>query len=342
MNKIEISLELKNKHLTFLKKKKNGYTEEKKMDKNSYYKNCLYYKILDDANYDSSLSSSTYTLVRKFLCDNFDIIAVGKPKELINLSDSLKDKVLQNEGMQNSAVTSSNLNKLLKKIYNYEIFQNTKCNDWNPHLYTKILTIIICPYCNCQYAYTIDEQPVKIRPTLDHFFSQSDYPLLSLSIYNLIPSCSICNSTLKGRTKFDLDNYFHPNLDNISDHFLFVRDIGYSGENNIDYYSQILGLSNGYKLKMNSENFDSKHKMKNQNDIFHITRRSEELLDFLNENIMTYIKSKSIYVESLEKEYNLNITNSDVYSKFKIDNYNEKILSKLVDDIINKELSYAK
>lgn len=54
------------------------------------------------------------------------------------------------------------------------------------------LDIKTCPYCNLSYTYaTVSGK--KRRPQLDHFYSKTKYPALSLSFYNLIPSCPYCN-----------------------------------------------------------------------------------------------------------------------------------------------------
>lgn len=73
-----------------------------------------------------------------------------------------------------------------------------------------------CTYCNRQYIITIDGKNNSeriARPQLDHWFSKELYPLLSLNIYNLIPCCSICNSSIKGNAIFKLDTHIHPYLD---------------------------------------------------------------------------------------------------------------------------------
>lgn len=72
-----------------------------------------------------------------------------------------------------------------------------------------------CTYCNRQYVITVngenDEERIA-RPQLDHWFSKELYPLLSLNIYNLIPCCSICNSSIKGNSIFSLNTHIHPYL----------------------------------------------------------------------------------------------------------------------------------
>jgi len=56
------------------------------------------------------------------------------------------------------------------------------------------LTMSVCYYCNLEF---INSKKNKKDFTLDHFYSQKDYPYLSISLYNFIPSCSICNSDYK-------------------------------------------------------------------------------------------------------------------------------------------------
>ena len=64
-----------------------------------------------------------------------------------------------------------------------------------------------------------------IRPEFDHFYPQSRYPYLSLSFYNLIPSCKSCNSTIKGFRAMDIDSHIHPYLGGFEDDLTFVTGI---------------------------------------------------------------------------------------------------------------------
>ena len=81
---------------------------------------------------------------------------------------------------------------------------------------TKEIGHNTCVYCNRQYAFNIEKDGVKnddsrfARPALDHWFPKSVYPLLSLSIHNLIPSCTVCNSSAKGDTIFRLSTHVNP------------------------------------------------------------------------------------------------------------------------------------
>lgn len=81
---------------------------------------------------------------------------------------------------------------------------------------TKNIGQNVCVYCNRQYAFNIEKDGGKnddsrfARPALDHWFPKSVYPLLSLSIHNLIPACTVCNSSAKGDTIFRLTTHVNP------------------------------------------------------------------------------------------------------------------------------------
>lgn len=73
----------------------------------------------------------------------------------------------------------------------------------------------VCTYCNRQYIFTVNKPKKKglehiVRPELDHWYNKELYPLMSLSFYNLIPSCHICNSSVKGSSVFTLGTHIHP------------------------------------------------------------------------------------------------------------------------------------
>lgn len=64
------------------------------------------------------------------------------------------------------------------------------------------LHVEVCPYCNRIYTKTLPSQEEtsegKIfrttRAEIDHYYPRSEFPYLGLSLFNMIPSCHICNS----------------------------------------------------------------------------------------------------------------------------------------------------
>lgn len=71
-----------------------------------------------------------------------------------------------------------------------------------------------CPYCNAQYTVIVEkaENNVKRKYQFDHYYPQSNYPYLSVSLYNLIPSCANCNHA-KNEGKL----YYHPYENSLAD-----------------------------------------------------------------------------------------------------------------------------
>lgn len=70
-----------------------------------------------------------------------------------------------------------------------------KRKTWNAYTFTKKLELDVCPYCGRQYTFTLGdgEDEKNGRPQIDHYFPEAEYPFLSCSLYNFIPSCSTCN-----------------------------------------------------------------------------------------------------------------------------------------------------
>lgn len=127
---------------------------------------------------------------------NKDIL-IGQPKVLHSIHKSFS-KLSEYKSACVPTAPKSPRNQLLQtieSILDYESFSDRHDQNsqiWDAEAYCKILKIKACPYCNRSYISVIDSK-AKWRPQLDHFYPKERYPLLRLSIYNLIPSCGQCN-----------------------------------------------------------------------------------------------------------------------------------------------------
>ena len=91
------------------------------------------------------------------------------------------------------------------------------------------INLKFCPYCN-EIAVPVivrtngltGQQKDMALLQLDHFYPRSRFPFLSLSFFNLIPGCSICNGVLKGEKDFDIDSHFNPFHRRLDDVFRFA------------------------------------------------------------------------------------------------------------------------
>lgn len=81
--------------------------------------------------------------------------------------------------------------------------------------------ITVCPYCNEQYIFTVDTRNRKCRPDFDHYYPIDKNPWLSISLANLVPSCSMCNSRCKRNKKFSTKSHIYPWLEGFEDTILF-------------------------------------------------------------------------------------------------------------------------
>lgn len=111
----------------------------------------------------------------------------------------------------------------LEKIFDYDkIISGKKKVSYELAL---ILDRNTCTYCNRLYTITVVKNATAnggiSRPQFDHWYSKKRYPILALSFYNLIPSCSVCNSTIKGDTDFQLPTHYHPYIDSFLSEFSF-------------------------------------------------------------------------------------------------------------------------
>jgi hypothetical protein len=130
-------------------------------------------------------------------------LLIGTPEIL----DSLKNKFKTKKEIDS-----------IKLLVRYDTFieksDSTAFRFYNAYHLAENLGQHTCVYCNRLYTQTMitENRELIARPTFDHWFPKAQYPLLALSFYNLVPSCSVCNSSVKGATPFSISQIFHPYL----------------------------------------------------------------------------------------------------------------------------------
>lgn len=152
---------------------------------------------------------------------NLDDILFGTPQRLMALSTRFNPFFTRTNAA--GVVQETDLCKSIKRVLNYDWFTHKTVNRYSGYHMCEDLEINVCVYCNRSYTHTIitNNRRKISRPTLDHYFSKGKHPLLSISFYNLVPSCSICNSGVKHTADFQLISHYHPYLDDYIDEFKF-------------------------------------------------------------------------------------------------------------------------
>lgn len=361
MKIIQVSNDLLKNHLEYCKpiNKSNGkYRSTGVFGKILKYKNENYPEQIKVGSrlIEIELEYETRRLMATYLLKKFDEIILSKPKKLVKLEEGFysllhnKESCTHNFGnLMDINYTKKNSNIFLKYVFNYENFSEKNSGSiWSPYDFILNLNQTICPYCNAQFTFTVKRDlesktnNFSIRPHLDHFFAQSIHPMLSLSAFNLIPSCYTCNSSLKRDYNCILEEQIHPYIDDLDEMGYFKREFETPITNEEtefpDYYSVIVGRGTAYEIKLESNEVISKKKIKGYNELFKIEGRYMLFKEVLNQNIKKAIIYNEFYNIQLHESYKyLFNENENFHSMFINADINNNILSKLQNDILKKE-----
>jgi len=315
-----------------------------------------------------------------YLKENLEDILISEPDKLELLKktiENIKQEIPfshRNKILKSLTKTKSKLDDKISKIFDYDRFVRSYLPSWGAYKFTQLLKINTCPYCNRQYVFTFDRADIakqsglknvrlkdikgKIRPELDHFYSQKDFPYFRLSVFNLVPSCHICNSNLKGRMEFDNEKFINPYHQSFHSILRFsvipykrkelekkIND-GIIDKEVKDFFGAELfnGNLDSFKIKLkvqktNNITSENVKKALNNNEIFAI----RELYNFHKDYVAEIIQKSIVYGESsiadiYDKHPNLFKIEKDV-GRFLLGNYvdedeiHKRPLSKLTIDV---------
>ena len=215
---------------------------------------------------------------------------------------------------------------IVSKYFDYKNVLNYKQEGIsNAYWLMQKLNIRVCPYCNRSFTFTIRRGETGSRPEFDHFNSQDNYPYLSLSFYNLIPSCPICNHK-KSTSEIDINPY--------------LEDFGDRCRFQIDNIERCLLLSNYKEWNIYMDKIGNKYD--NNINIFLLCEFYNEHKDYISEIVFKARAYTSGYYENLvntfhnqgltEREMNLLIFGC----YFESQDLNLRPLSKLTRDVVEQ------
>lgn len=287
------------------------------------------------------ISSDTLEWYYLEMRNKIDCSCLSECSKIFLTEDIIKQILTQEPlvllGIHNVAPCELKNKNIIEKIFDYDRFISQ--SQSTSYEISKKIGINTCTYCNRSYTLTIVETDKKTgkennstrisRPQFDHYFSQKDFPLLALSIYNLIPSCNICNSTIKGSKELSLKNHLHPYIeeDNRNGNFKFSYDFD--------------GVLSKFSVKINCE---EKSKIKATLDFFKIkeiynAHSNFELKDLYD---LRYKYSKNYLDILCNKTFEgLNLSQEEAYRmifgiEINEDSYHKRPFSKFKHDIIEE------
>ncbi len=253
-------------------------------------------------------------------------LIISTPSRLIDIHNELCRQYLASGKTKNNFKEQSTL-----------LFVDSGYTDWflgEKYNYSlaKELNQHTCSYCNREYIFVYKKsgKGKGMVPQFDHWFSKTDYPLLALSFYNLVPSCATCN-TIKSTTPLNLLSHLHPYQDkNISSSYSF------SYLSTSATTSKIILKNNSY---LNKKGIDTVNAL-NLPLIFegHSSKELQDLID------LKFKYSKSYLNILLDKTFdNLKISDQEKYRlifgiEINEELYHKRIFSKFKKDIIDELL----
>ncbi|MEC0093211.1 hypothetical protein [Paenibacillus macquariensis] len=221
------------------------------------------------------------------------------------------------------------LDKWIRLFIQYDFLESKKRHE----LLVK-LNNSVCPYCNRQYTTNYDEGGTKKSTAdLDHFFPKSYFPLFSLSLYNFIPSCQICNSRFKlAKGK----NILYPYDYGFEKDAKFVVKL----KSNSDINS-LIGNNSNFELGITADkSSESIEEIESSIELFRLNQLYQHHKEYVRELLYKKYAYSSTYKEQLEElfsEMKLDRFEINLFlygNNLKIDELGRRPLSKLAFDIL--------
>lgn len=134
---------------------------------------------------------------------NFETVVLAGEHELLKLKNNYVRRALRT-----TAVGKNAFKELMENLYTKFTQSDSGKGKSTSHYFFEKLNIRTCPYCNRQYTFTLSEENANTSPEYDHFYAKSDYPILAVSFYNLVPSCHACNQIKGVKKTVKVNPYF--------------------------------------------------------------------------------------------------------------------------------------
>ncbi len=219
-----------------------------------------------------------------------------------------------------------------KKVWGFKDIYKDFSNSDQAYDILITLGINVCPYCNRQYTFTVRKKENKSRPQFDHFYPISKYPYLAISIYNLVPSCGLCN---RGKSDTSPVNFLYPYEESFED-----KGIYFEVHNIIDNLLKF--EQNQKELTVSLESKEKHDKLIEQyKNRFKIELLYNEHKQYISELLQKNYVFNEDAIESIYNSYKgIFNTPSEVkqliFGNCEPENFNQKPLSKLTNDIMKQ------
>lgn len=295
------------------------------------------------------------------LQENLEDIIIGDINRLNKLEKILQQLLGNNKPLKKS----------LAKVFSHNTFVKRSAESWGAFSFFKTLGVVACPYCNRQYINTskrryrlnkkeivdkfdidtynkVKKQAPNLKPDLDHFFDKGEHPYFGLSLFNFIPSCTICNSRLKHTKNWGI---LYPYTESFDDYYRFTinferpKDIikreGIDKKKVEQYFGTALlnNKTEAFKINLVPKNGKVSKKAFLTKELFFIEELYQNHKDYVLEILKKAQLYNEDYMDSLHDSFPDIFSSQEDFLQAYLANYineediNKRPLSKLTIDI---------
>ncbi|WP_413037595.1 hypothetical protein [Paenibacillus xylanilyticus] len=292
--------------------------------------------------------------VWEYLLKEYKTVILGEPEQLETV-------ITEVNRINGGRSLSKAISRGMMTVFDYGKFSvrqpGVHDNNWGAYLLVKELNISVCPYCNRQYihAYRMKSKSKdrkaqsenykegQTRAVLDHFYDKANFPYLSLSLYNLIPCCKVCNSDFKGTKSFTLNSFLHPYQDGFEDKVRFtINPPRINGTDEIDLTELLQKKELEIGIRFMTNDSDFKQRVENSVNLFKIKELYNFHDDYITEIIQKSYHYSSEAIDNLLDNSGLIFQTREEVARFVVGNYvfndghHKRTLSKLTEDIVEE------
>ncbi|KUG13309.1 hypothetical protein BEI02_18525 [Elizabethkingia sp. HvH-WGS333] len=278
----------------------------------------------------------------RFFHANLERIILVEPNDMMDLNKEFLDTINFRDGDSVHETEFDRYKKKMEGYYNSFFQVKLDCNGGKisyGRWLTKKLNVKVCPYCNHNYTFTINDNNQKVysRPQFDHFYPKKKFPLFALSLYNLIPACAVCNSI-----KREHEISFHPYRDDCSETVTFsiVSDEGDKVKDASKWITDTSKLKIDFDHSFDGINVTDKTDNTNFVKRLGINKVLEEHTDYVEEIVSKiYAYNKDYYIALCNDFNGLGKTpeqiNTIIWNAY-LDDNGKRPMSKLTTDVLKQ------
>ena len=211
--------------------------------------------------------------------------------------DKLVEIYYQYVQMNISEALRKEINKRIKKCFPYKSQSSKIMRFFESH--TKHTRATTCPYCDCHEINVYPQPGLNRDYHLDHYLDKGVCPIIALSLHNLVPVCSSCNTT-KGAQTFGGEETVTKKLSPLNPNYDFDSSACFKLTSQEEDTFKIQTEEFCKKVKVDIEFTDAQYK--NETDVTKILRRiyaNKKTLS--NKDLVDYIS----FVLSIKKRLSL-------------------------------------